>query len=43
MAGASPETVTLLREGVILLGSGLGFVMLFRKLLDHFEKSELAS
>jgi glutathione-regulated potassium-efflux system protein KefB len=32
MAGASPETVTLLREGVILLGSGLGFVMLFRKL-----------
>jgi glutathione-regulated potassium-efflux system protein KefB len=32
MAGASPETVTMLREGVVLLGAGLGFVMLFRKL-----------
>jgi glutathione-regulated potassium-efflux system protein KefB len=32
MAGPSAETVTLLREGVVLLGSGLGFVMLFRKL-----------
>jgi monovalent cation:proton antiporter-2 (CPA2) family protein len=32
MAGATPETVTMLREGVILLGTGLGFVMLFRKL-----------
>lgn len=32
MAGPSPETVTMLREGVILLGAGLGFVMLFRKL-----------
>lgn len=32
MAGPSPETVTMLREGVVLLGAGLGFVMLFRKL-----------
>lgn len=32
MAGASPETVSMLREGVVLLGAGLGFVMLFRKL-----------
>ena len=32
MAGPSPETVTLLREGVVLLGAGLAFVMLFRKL-----------
>ena len=32
MAGPSPETVTILREGVVLLGAGLGFVMLFRKL-----------
>ena len=32
MAGPGPETVTMLREGVVLLGAGLGFVMLFRKL-----------
>jgi glutathione-regulated potassium-efflux system protein KefB len=32
MAGPSAETVTMLREGVVLLGAGLGFVMLFRKL-----------
>ena len=32
MAGPSPETVTMLREGVVLLGAGLAFVMLFRKL-----------
>ncbi len=32
MAGPSPETVTVLREGVVLLGFGLGCVMLFRKL-----------
>lgn len=32
MAGAGPESVTVLREAVILLGAGLGFVMLFRKL-----------
>ena len=32
MAVPSPETVTMLREGVVLLGAGLAFVMLFRKL-----------
>jgi glutathione-regulated potassium-efflux system protein KefB len=32
MAGAASEAVTVLREGVVLLGFGLGFVMLFRKL-----------
>ena len=26
MAGPSPEAVTMLREGVVLLGAGLGFV-----------------
>ena len=32
MAGNPAEVVSILREGVILLGAGLGFVMLFRKL-----------
>ena len=32
MAGATSETVTMLREGVVLLGAGLAFVMVFRKL-----------
>lgn len=32
MAGNPAEVVSILREGVVLLGAGLGFVMLFRKL-----------
>lgn len=32
MTAPGPETVSMLREGVVLLGAGLGFVMLFRKL-----------
>ncbi len=32
MAGVTAETVTVLREGVVLLGAGLAFVMVFRKL-----------
>ena len=32
MAGNPAEVVSVLREGVVLLGAGLGFVMLFRKL-----------